>query len=143
MLSRVGEVAYKLALPATSLVHPVFHVSQLRRAYGVAHSSPLLPPQLSPDLELLVEPAELLGVRRHCQDAHKSLEVLIKWKDLPLFEATWENYDYLLQQFPEFHLEDKVKFWRRVMIDHQFDTPMQEDLEIIKKIWWDIGSYDQ
>ena len=32
ILSRVGEVAYKLALPPSlSAVHPVFHVSMLRK----------------------------------------------------------------------------------------------------------------
>ena len=32
ILSRVGEVAYKLALPPSlSVVHPVFHVSMLRK----------------------------------------------------------------------------------------------------------------
>uniref|UniRef100_A0A803QSJ7 Reverse transcriptase/retrotransposon-derived protein RNase H-like domain-containing protein n=1 Tax=Cannabis sativa TaxID=3483 RepID=A0A803QSJ7_CANSA len=44
VFARIGTVAYKLALPATSSVHPVFHVSQLQRAHGVTHSSSLLPP---------------------------------------------------------------------------------------------------
>ncbi|KAA0056338.1 ty3-gypsy retrotransposon protein [Cucumis melo var. makuwa] len=30
------------------------------------------------------------------------------WKELPPHEATWENCDDFVQQFPNFHLEDKV-----------------------------------
>uniref|UniRef100_A0A803PBA0 Tf2-1-like SH3-like domain-containing protein n=1 Tax=Cannabis sativa TaxID=3483 RepID=A0A803PBA0_CANSA len=44
VFARIGTVAYKLALLATSSVHPMFHVSQLQRAHGVTHSSSLLPP---------------------------------------------------------------------------------------------------
>ena len=36
-------------------------------------------------------------------------EVLIKWKNLPEFEATWELFSVIEEQFPCFHLEDKVQ----------------------------------
>lgn len=38
-------------------------------------------------------------------------EVRVTWKGLPEYEATWESFDALGHQFPEFHLEDKVSQW--------------------------------
>ena len=78
---------------------------KLKRAKGFSHSSTLLPPQLSEDLELVVEPDSLMEVRPHQDGALGKLEVLIKWKNMPLFQATWEEYDLLNSQFPAFHLE--------------------------------------
>lgn len=39
IVARVGPVAYKLRLPKPTSMHPVFHVSQLRKAIGTAPSS--------------------------------------------------------------------------------------------------------
>lgn len=46
VLARVGAAAYRLELPAYSHVHPVFHVSQLKRSPGNLQVTPSLPSDL-------------------------------------------------------------------------------------------------
>ena len=62
-------------------------------------------------MELLVEPTAILGVRQHHTESTSVIEVLVQWKDLPDFEATWESFATIQNQFPEFHLVDKVVVW--------------------------------
>ena len=42
--------------------------------------------------------------------------MLIQWKDLPDFEATWKPFDAIGQLFPLFHLEDKMKLLGGVLL---------------------------
>lgn len=43
IIARVGSVAYRLQLPESSKIHPVFHVSLLKRAIGNHQAEPSLP----------------------------------------------------------------------------------------------------
>lgn len=97
-------MAYKLDLPDSTKIHSVFHVSQLKKYVGQAGVSTVIPPQLLADLELNVEPEELLEVRQVKEGKSTKLEALIKWKGLPLFEATWENVATVNHQFPGFQV---------------------------------------
>ncbi|XP_021755359.1 uncharacterized protein LOC110720620 [Chenopodium quinoa] len=108
VVERIGKVAYKLELPPSSRIHPVFHISQLKRAVGDVWVNPSIPEQISPEMELAAEPEELLEVRHKASGGKSRVEVLIKWKGLPQFEATWEDGDAIAKRFPTFHLEDKV-----------------------------------
>lgn len=92
---KIGEVVYRLKLPPTSVIHPVFHVSQLRRAIGEHTPSPLLPPTLTEDMEVVLEPAAVEGVRQGVTRQPADTKVLITWKDLPDYEATWEPYELI------------------------------------------------
>ena len=101
----IGKVAYQLNLPPESKVHPVFHVSLLKKVIALAVKPQPLPPMLIDELELRVEPLAVKAVRNHLTG---TAEVLIQWKDLHNFEAARESVDVMKQQFPAFHLEDKV-----------------------------------
>ena len=62
ILSRVGEVAYKLALPPIlSVVHPVFHVSMLRKYIpDESHVISLDSVELGQDMTYEEEPIAIL-----------------------------------------------------------------------------------
>ena len=47
ILERIGPTAYKLALPSSSSIHPVFHVSQLKVSHGKMSVSDVLPDELA------------------------------------------------------------------------------------------------
>ena len=102
---QINAVAYKLELPEDCRIHPVFHTSQLRKVVGQPDQVLPLPSALSEDFEWLVEPSEVKNVKNEGNE----LLVLIKWKGLPDFEATWESATIMAQRFPEFQLEDKLK----------------------------------
>ena len=57
-MQKVGKVAYKLALPATSQIHPVVHVSQLKKAVGVSTQVEAVLPDVPPDE---TKPEQILG----------------------------------------------------------------------------------
>ena len=86
----------------------MFQVSQLKPVVGSFPSLPPLPPQLTDDLELLVEPEQVLGTCPSSGSTHSKIDILIKWKGLPYYDASWEPFLLIQDQFPDFHHEDKV-----------------------------------
>lgn len=90
IIQRIGQVAYKLQLPATSQIHLVLHVSQLKKT---------LPPaaQLSADddLQLLavletLPPSQVLARRLQLIGDHVVPSVLVQRESCPAHWATWE-----------------------------------------------------
>ncbi|EXB73724.1 GDT1-like protein 2 [Morus notabilis] len=114
ILARVGPVAYQLQLPSHARIHPVFHISRLKKALGSVDIPQSLPPILSEDLTLQVEPDQVLDTR--FSPTTGSLEVLIKCRHLPDFESSWELFDVIQRQFPAFHLEDKETLLRGAVL---------------------------
>jgi hypothetical protein len=97
VLERVGSVAYRLALPSSSLVHHVFHVSQLKKAVGARHSVTSSLPPASIQWSI---PERILQRRQVSRGKKLIQQGLIQWTHLPASLATWEDLEFLQQQFP-------------------------------------------
>ena len=65
--------------------------------------------------ELQVKPEEVLSIGLN---ARGDKEVLFKWQNLSPFENSWELITDIQQQFPEYHLEDKVNFEGEVLLKY-------------------------
>lgn len=101
ILARIGPLAYKLALPAESQVHPVFHVSQLKQ--HVPDHTPVfvsLPQPLELDSSELF-PEAVLDRRLVKKGNAAYLQVLVQWSSLPTSMATWEDYEVLRKRYPK------------------------------------------
>ncbi|XP_052728408.1 transposon Tf2-1 polyprotein isoform X1 [Vigna angularis] len=106
---RVGEVAYKLQLPDTARIHPVFHVSQLKKAIGERRVEKELPRELQAEGPSFW-PVGVLG-RRQAQQGKKTVpQLLIEWQEGGSDGATWEDEATIREQYPDFNLGDKVEF---------------------------------
>jgi hypothetical protein len=97
VLEKIGKVAYKLYLPATSLVHSVFHVSQLKKALD---SNVQVTDSLRSELTEFQVSEKILQRRLINRVVKYVIQVLVKWSSLPISLATWEDMDVLRQRFP-------------------------------------------
>ena len=113
VIEKVGSAAYKLKLPEGTKVHPVFHVSLLKKCVSPRVNSQPLPTIITEDWELQVQPEEILATRLNSAGSE---EVLVKWVDLPDFENSWELKSSLEKEFPDFHLGDKVDLQGGVLL---------------------------
>lgn len=87
---RVGAVAYKLILPQGSKLHPVFHVSQLKKQIKNKYSPQEQLPDTNEEGEVVVVPVGILG-RRVVKKRNKSVEqLLVQWTNGLPETATWK-----------------------------------------------------
>ena len=78
VLQKIGTMAYKLELPASSRVHPVFHVSCLKKVIGNKIQIQTIFLELDEEGKIILEP-EVITETSICQLRNRSiLEYLIK-----------------------------------------------------------------
>ena len=99
-------MAYELELPQGRKIHNVFHVSCLKKAPG-QHVRPIeaLPP-MDEEGQLVLIPEEVLEVQEKRLSNRSIKEYLIRWKDLPIEDSTWDQEHVVREESLEL-LEDK------------------------------------
>lgn len=98
IIEKINIVTYKLQLPAHASAHPIFHVSQLRRA--------LLPGTvITPDLpictDMLAIPVEILQTHWRQKNGAMVEQVKVRWSPDSAKEDTWEDRAALFDRFPQ------------------------------------------
>lgn len=96
ILSKIGPVAYKLDLLASASIHPVFHVSQLKKAPPTTHQ---VTADLPPHSDSCQFPEQVLAKRMVTQGSSTVQQVLVKWSGWSDSLASWENMEALRQKF--------------------------------------------
>ena len=99
VIAKVGAVAYKLQLPKHTNIHPVFHVSLLKKALpSTTQVSSDLP--VNSKIDAFRIPVKVLQLRMKPDGDHIVSKVLVQWSSWPPSMATWELEDELQRQFP-------------------------------------------
>lgn len=60
--TKTGKLVYKLQLPESYKIHPVFQVSQLKLAMGIIEVFTTIPETITADLELVTESKDIVGI---------------------------------------------------------------------------------
>ena len=107
ILERVGDLAYRLALPPNlSSVHNVFHVSMLRKyIFDSTHILSYDPLEIREDLTYEEQPERILQREKKVLQRKSIAFVKVLWKNHTLREATWECEEEMRVKYP--HLFDQ------------------------------------
>ncbi|CAL1383912.1 unnamed protein product [Linum trigynum] len=88
---KVNPVAYRLQLPAGSRIHPVFHISLLKRYRGPADRVTSTAPPATADGDLEVVPLKVLDTRWTKKGGRLVEEILVQWKHVEPEDASWKS----------------------------------------------------
>eukprot|EP00253_Pinus_taeda_P024899 PITA_24899 len=94
-----NRMKQQLALPPTTKIHPVFHVSCLKKVIGNNCRIQTSLPELDEEGSISLQPEQVLDTRVKQLRGRMIKEVLVEWKDTSPEDATWELAT-ILQQFP-------------------------------------------
>ncbi|XP_071933080.1 uncharacterized protein [Coffea arabica] len=93
---------YRLKLPEGARIHPIFHVSLLKKKIGpYQHTTPTMP-EFDMQNQCILEPEAILKRRVILRNDQPVIQYLIKWTNMDSDEASWEDASVISHQFPLF-----------------------------------------
>jgi hypothetical protein len=103
ILARRREVAYQLSLPENlSVVHDVFHVSQLKKCLRVPEEQLLVEGlEVQEDLTYIEKPTQIIETADRVTRRKTIRMCKVRWGHHSEEEATWEREDDLMAKYPE------------------------------------------
>ncbi|PHT85246.1 hypothetical protein T459_07352 [Capsicum annuum] len=88
IIQRIGEVAYKLELPPSSKIHPVFHVFVLRKCLENPSDQVTPIDLLDQSSSIILTSEDILQTRTIWRGGHQIHQCLVKWSGLPTSDVT-------------------------------------------------------
>jgi hypothetical protein len=103
ILAKRGEVAYQLSLPEDlSMVHDVFHVSQLKMCLCVPEQQLLVEGlEVQEDLTYIEKRTQILETADRVTRRNAIRMCKVRWGHHSEEEATWEREDDLMAKYPK------------------------------------------
>ena len=100
VLKKIGATSYRVALPTWMKIHPVIHVSNLKPYHPDPDDDQrnvITRPSIDLKQRDTKEIEEILAdkVRKIGRPIRKIREFLVKWKNLPMKETSWERAEDL------------------------------------------------
>jgi hypothetical protein len=100
VIKKVGNVSYKLQLPEHSKIHPVLHVSLLKKAIKPTDQVITDIPVSLVDLASQAQPAQVIEERLIKRGRKLQPQVRVRWDTLPDSCSTWEKLYAMVNAFP-------------------------------------------
>ena len=86
-----------MKFPHKSRIHNVFHVSNFKKILGQHQTAQMTLPTLDEEGKLVLEPEVVIVIRERRLSSRIIKEYLIKWKNCPIEDASWETEKFYRQ----------------------------------------------
>ena len=116
IMQKIGSVSYKLELPPTTKIHPVFHVMCLKKVIGQNIPTQRVLQELYEEGRIILEPECILQTHIKKLRSRTLTQYLIQWKNLPVEEATWEDEEFIQKNPHLVSIEDNASLKRGGMV---------------------------